>query len=241
MPFGRMAVTQEPSRSMAAVPSVLPMQRTGRLDAEAGDTMEASPKQEAKAACRILPVRRRELRKCKARTAADSSRGCPQNGRILADGRDARAVTEHGGGAIGVADATHGSAGRRGGDAMEASPKQEAKAACRILPVRHRNLRKRMARTAADSSRGCPQSEHLLADGREVRPGALRLDGRDARAVTEHGGGAIGVADATHESAGRRGGRRLESVVNAGSQSRLPYLVCTPPQFAEANGSDGCR
>ena len=51
MPFGQRTVTQEPSRIMAALQSVLPMQRTGRPDAEAGDAMQASPMQEAGAAC----------------------------------------------------------------------------------------------------------------------------------------------------------------------------------------------
>ena len=54
MPFGWMAVTQEPSRIMATLQSVLPMQRTSRLDADEGDAMEAPPMQEAEAACRTF-------------------------------------------------------------------------------------------------------------------------------------------------------------------------------------------
>ena len=163
-PFGGMAVTQEPSRSMAALQSVLPIGRTSRLDAEAGDAMEASPVQEAGSCLLYLAV---------------------------------------------------------------------------YTPT---SSRKREVQTAAYSSRGCPQDEQVCWDGRRVRLVAFQRSGRDAGAVTNHGGAAIGVVDATHESAGCRGGRRYGSVAGAGSRV-LPVVPCGvhPHEFAQAGGSDGCR
>lgn len=66
---------------------------------------------------------------------------------------------------------------------------------------------------ATDRSDACPQDEHVCS-----------VD-RDAGTVTDHGGAAIGNADATHESILCRGAGRLASIAGAGGRSRLPYRL----------------
>ena len=92
-------------------------------------------------------------------------------------------------------------------DAWIASLVQEAGgAACRIRCTPPHAA-------AADRSDACPQDERVWS-----------VD-RDAGTVTDHGGAAIGAADATHESILCRGAGRPASVACAGGRSRLPYRL----------------
>ena len=65
----------------------------------------------------------------------------------------------------------------------------------------------------ADRSDACSEDEHVCSDDRDVR------------AVTEHGGAAIGNADATHGPVLYPSAGRLDSVACAGGRSRLPYCL----------------
>ena len=98
--------------------------------------------------------------------------------------------------------------------------------------VRPRELKAGVSDGCPGAAGGCPQGGQVWSDGREVRPHAFRQDGRDAGAVANHGGD----ADATHGSAGCRGGRRLGSVAGAGSESRLLDLAV----YAPANSRREC-
>lgn len=80
----------------------------------------------------------------------------------------------------------------------------------------------------ADRSDACPQDERVWSVA------------RDAGTVTDHGGAAIGNADATHESILCRGAGLPASVACAGGRSRLPYRL-TPPHAAEVSSRCGCR
>ena len=121
--------------------------------------------------------------------------------------RDARAVTDHGGAAIGAADATHESVPYPGAGRLDSVVGAGSRgAACRIRCTPPHAA-------VADRSDACPQDEHVCS-----------VD-RDAGTVTDHGGAAIGNADATHESLLCRGAGRLASITCAGGRNRLPYSL----------------
>ena len=96
---------------------------------------------------------------------------------------------------------------------------------------------------SAKSCRGIPASRGEMVS--EGRTGATCMPwrgwmARDARAVTDHGGAAIGAADTTHESVLYPGAGRLDSVAGAGSRGAACRIRCTPPHAAAADRSDAC-
>ena len=128
----------------------------------------------------------------------------PLGGRMA---RDAKAVTEQGGAAIGHADWTHESLNSSGGGRRDSvAESRKPGAACHIgCTPPHAAI--------ADRSDACPQDECVCS-----------VD-RDAGIVTDHGGAAIGHADATHESILCRSAGRSASFACAGGRSRLPYSL----------------
>ena len=147
-----------------------------RPDADQGTPWKRRRCRRMDAFCEVRLGHPREVRReSRSWTAARCDRDA-----LRRDGRGAGAVTEQDGAAIGVADATHGSAECRGGGRLNSA----ADAGSRRLPdvpfgICPPSLATWKAQTAAGSSRDCPQGEHVLLDGRRMRPNALRLVGRD--------------------------------------------------------------
>lgn len=148
-------VTQGPSRNRAAQQSVSPMQRTIRLNAEAGRRSGKRRRcRKPEAACFLFGFSPAQVAK------AEGSDACPQDEHVCSDDRDAGTVTAHGGGAVGNADATHESVLYPSAGRLDSVAGAGSKMPPAVLAVRRRKLRKRNVLTAAGSSRGCPQGEH---------------------------------------------------------------------------------